>query len=171
MINNKKYRFGFTIIEVLIACSIISVSMFALMQTAQKGVSLSDYALRKSQSSLLLEEGVEAVKTIRDNSWAVIETLNLDTPYYLYFNSNTRVWVLDIATPSLSGHIPTYPIDQIFDRTVTISSVARNDSDDILESGGIIDSRTKKVTINVTWPSHNDSNSQSLSFYIADIFN
>ena len=35
-INTNKKNLGFTIIEVIVACSIISISMLALMQTAQK---------------------------------------------------------------------------------------------------------------------------------------
>lgn len=169
---NKNNNFGFTVIEILIACSIISVSMFALMQTAQKGLTLSHQALKKSQASLFLEEGAEAVKSIRDNSWATIDGLSLNTPYYLFFNTTTKSWILDnTSTTSLTGHVPTYPIDGVFTRTVNISSVGRDANDDILVSGGTIDSRTKLVTISVSWPIPGSLNTKSLSFYISDIFN
>ena len=170
--KNRKLISGFTIIEVLIACSIITISMFALMQTAQKGISLSEYALTKSQASLLLEEGAEAVKSIRDNNWTTIDNISLDTPYYLFFNTSTKVWELNnTTTTSLSGSIPTYPIDGIFRRTVTISSVGRDSNDNIVSSGGTLDPRTKKVVVTVMWSSSGISNTKSLSFYIADIFN
>ncbi|HAE36978.1 MAG: hypothetical protein UR85_C0009G0014 [Candidatus Nomurabacteria bacterium GW2011_GWF2_35_66] len=170
--SRRKWVSGFTIIEILIACSIITVSMFALMQTAQKGLTLSYQALKKSQVNLLLEEGAEAVKSIRDNNWATIDGLSLDTPYYLFFNTTTKSWILDdTSTTSLSGHIPTYPIDGVFIRTVNISSVGRDVDDDILVSGGTIDIRTKLVTISVSWPIPGSTSSKSLSFYISDIFN
>lgn len=165
-------NFGFTIIEVLVACSIITISMFALMQTAQKGLYLSHQSLKKSQASFLIEEGVEAVKSIRDNNWASISGITLNTPYYLFFNTNTKLWVLSNAsTTSLPSHIPTYPIDGVFTRTVVINSVGRDVNDDILSSGGTIDPRTKKINITVTWTSSGISSSKNLSFYITDIFN
>ncbi len=166
----KKNISGFTIIEVLVACSIITISMFALMQTAEKGISLSNYALKKSQASFLLEEGAESIKSIRDNSWATISGATLNTPYYLFFNTTTKLWGLGNTT-TLAGSIPSYPVDGVFMRTATISPVYRDINDNITSSGGTLDARTKKVTITTTWHSPGTTNSKSLYFYIADIFN
>ena len=169
--NKKKLLSGFTIIEVLVACAIISISMFALMQTAQKGIQLSGVALKKSQASFLLEEGAEAVKSIRDNNWTTISNLSLSpTQYHLFFNNSSSAWVLDTSSTSLVGSTTVYPLNG-FDRKVPIYSVGRDDSDDILESGGTIDPRTKKVTVEVSWNSSGVANTKSLSFYITDIFN
>lgn len=174
MINKKNS--GFTLIEVLVACSIISLSMFALMQTAENGIRLSNEALTKSQASLLLEEGAEAVRAIRDNddkNWTVISNLSLNpTKYHLFFNTTTKVWVLDQNITNLSGSIPSYPIDGVFDRTITLYSIGRDaTSGDIVAEGGNPDLGTKKVTITVTWNSKKVVNSKSLSFYISNIFN
>lgn len=167
----QKLVSGFTLIEVLVACAIISISMFALMQTSQKGIQLSSFALKKSQASFLLEEGAEAVKSIRDNNWTTISNLSLSpTRYHLFFNNGLSAWVLDTSSTSLVGSTTVYPLNG-FDRTVTISSVGRDSNDDILESGGTIDPRTKKVTIEVSWSSSGVANSKNLSFYITDIFN
>lgn len=170
--SSTKWVCGFTIIEVLVACTIITISMFALMQTAQKGINLSEYALTKSQASFLLEEGAEAVKSIRDNNWETINGLTLNTPYYLFFDTTSKVWSLNnTTTTTLSGSIPSYPIDGVFRRVVTISSVNRDINDDIVSTDGTIDPRTKKVTIMAIWNNGGITNSKSLSFYIADIFN
>ena len=172
MTNKNIKNKAFTIIEVLVACSIITISMFALMQTAQRGLHLSYQSLKKSQASFLIEEGVEAVKSIRDNDWNSISSITLDAPYYLFFNTSTKLWELNnTSTTSLSGYIPTYPVDDVFDRTITISSVGRDVSDDILTTGGIVDPRTKKVTVMVSWTVGGVPSSKELSFYIADIFN
>jgi len=169
--NKIRLEMGFTLIEVLIACSIISISMFALMETAQKGIVLSNQALKKAQVNLLLEEGAEAVKSIRDNDWDTkIKDLSLGTPYHLFFNTTTKVWVLDTSTINLAGSIPSYPIDGIFDRTITFSSVGRCIDDDIVEGGGTVDLGTKKVVVVVTWLSSGVINSKNLTFYLADIF-
>lgn len=167
-----KKNLGFTLIEVLVACSIISLSMFALMQTAENGIRLSNEALSKSQASLFLEEGAESVKSIRDNSWTTISNLNLNTPYHLFFNTTTKAWELNASTTNLSGCIPSYPIDGVFDRTITFYSINRDaTSGDIVSEGGNPDIGTKKVTISVTWNSRKVVISKSLSFYISNIFN
>ena len=161
----KKYSKGFTLVEVLVACAIISTSTFALMSAATKGIQLSNQALRQTQASFLLEEGAEAVKSIRDASWANISSLTLDTNYYLTFNTGTNTWSL--------GTIAVGTIDGLFTRTVVLSGVSRDGNDDIVTSGGTYDdTRTKKVTVNVSWPlSDASTSSKDLSFYISDIFN
>lgn len=158
--NNKK---GFSLIEVLIACAIISVSIFALMSASTKGIELSKQALRQTQVSLLLEEGVEAVKSIRDDSWANISSLTLNTNYYLTFNTGSSKWSL--------GTVATADIDSLFTRTIVFSAVNRDSNDDIATSG-TLDPRTKKVSVVVSWPvSGGTTSTKNLDFYISDIFN
>lgn len=158
--TTQKLVSGFTIIEILVATSIITISMFALMQTASKSIVLSDQALRKSQSSLLLEEGAEAVKSIRSNNWDTISELTPGTTYYLSFiTSPANSWVLNTTAST---------IDSIFTRTVIINTVNRDANDNIVDSGGTLDVGIKKITVNVAWGS---ANTKSLSFYIANILN
>ncbi len=171
MKKNKNKNSGFTLIEVLIACAIITVSMFALMSTAQKGLSLSREALLMSQANTLMEEGAEAVKSIRDNNWTDVSNLNLNTNYYLYFNTNTKNWKLDTNSTSLLGYEPTYPVDGVFSRSIVVSSVERDANDDIVASGGTVDTGTKKITVTVSWTSTSGFKSKNLSFYISNIFN
>ena len=156
--NNTKKNKGFSIIEVVIACSIISICVFALMSSAGKSIQVSNQALRQAQATLLIEEGVEAVKSIRDNDWDNISNLNLDTDYYLSFNS---LWSLN-NTPS--------NIDDIFTRKIVLSAVDRDSNDDIASSGSN-DPGTKKVTVTVSWNKPSGVVNKSLSFYISNIFN
>jgi Tfp pilus assembly protein PilV len=158
--SQKKSR-GFTLVEVMFACAIITISIFALMTAASKGIELSNLSLRQTQASMLLEEGAEAVKSIRDADWTSISGLTLDTNYYLSYNTTTNVW-------SLSQTADT--IDSFFTRTVVVSSVNRDINDDITTNGGITDSNTKKVTITITWNAPSGEASKTLVFYIANIF-
>jgi prepilin-type N-terminal cleavage/methylation domain-containing protein len=157
---NKKS--GFSLVEVMVACLIISLTTIALMSATANGIKLSDTALRQVQASSLMEEGVEAVKSIRDTSWATISTLSLDTTYYLSFDINTNTWSL--------GTDPTAVIDEMFTRTVIISAVSRDENDDIASSG-TVDEGTKKVDVSVSWLYAGETNSKNISFYLADIFN
>ena len=162
MRKNKK-NFGFTIMEVIIACSIITICMFTLMQTASMGIAMSHQSLSKLQAGLLLEEGSEAVKSIRDENWNNISGLSLNTPYYLNYNTTVpNAWSLGL-TPSV--------IDSTFTRTVRIFAVNRDTNDNIVNSGGVLDPHSKKIIINVDWQTRNGIKSNNLTFYIFDIFN
>lgn len=153
---------GFSLVEVLIASAIISLTAIALMSAATKGIELSSRALRQVQASQLVEEGVEAVKSIRDTNWDTISTLTPDINYYLSFDTNTNTWSL--------GTIQIDKIDGIFTRVVVFSDVNRDVNDDITETG-TLDTGTKKANVIVTWPSSGGVNSKNLNFYLANIFN
>ncbi len=160
--NKKNKNLGFTLVEILIASAIMTTMIFALISAVQKGIQLSYYALKQTQASLLLEEGAEAVKSIRDANWTNISSLTLNTDYYLSFDNGTNVWSLST--------IPTAIIDSIFTRKVLISSVLRDGTDKIASSG-TLDIGTKKITITTSWPiSDGTTFSSNLIFYIANIF-
>ena len=154
--SNVKCNGGFSIIEILIAASIILFSIFAILSLAQKSVQVSRLSLYQTQASFLLEEGAEATKTIRDAGWTNISSLTSGTTYYLSFSGTA--WSLS-ATPATVG---------IFTRTVLFSDVYRDVNDDIATSG-TLDSGTKKVTITVSWRDTSGSTSKSISLYMANI--
>ncbi len=161
--KKHSYKQGFSLVEVLVACFIITLTIIAVTSATTKGIQLSAQALRQTQVNFLLEEGAEAVKTIRDANWGTIAALTLDTPYYLSYSTSTNTWSLSTTT------IPA--IDSIFTRTVTFSSVYRDTNDDI-QSSGTLDSRTIKVTVTTSWAtSSNGTLSKNLQFYMSDIFN
>lgn len=161
MKNNFSKNKGFSLIEVVVASAIISIITFSIVSSAQKGLVLSQRALHQTQASYLLEEAAEAVKTIRDANWATISGLTVGTTYYLSFNTTTNIWSLSTTANTIDG---------FFTRKVQLSAVNRDASDDIASSG-TLDSRTKKVNINIAWPGDGGTVTKSLDFYIADIFN
>jgi type II secretory pathway pseudopilin PulG len=162
LVNKNKKSYGFALVEVMISCAILSTVTIALLSYAQKGLELSNLSLRQTQANYLLEEGGEAVKTIRDANWSNISGLTLDTNYYLSYDTSTNVWSLS-ATPSL--------VDGIFTRKIVFSAVYRDSNDDIVASGGTLDTGTKKVTVTTSWAGGDGaSTSKTLTFYISNIF-
>ena len=168
---HKNNNLGFTLVEVLFACAIMTTVILSLMLSAQKGITLSSKALRQTQASFLLEEGAEAVRSIRDNNWSTISALTVNTTYYLSYNNGTNVWTLSTT--------PITFIDSFFNRTVVFSDVYRDSSDDIASSG-TLDPSIKKVDVKVSWHASDGSsfsfsdgtnNEKHLYFYLADIFN
>lgn len=157
---NLNFKKGFVLIEVIIAVSLISIFTIALVSVTQKSLELSDRALKEGQMSFLLEEGAEAVKTIRDDSWSAIDALSLGVEYYLYFDTNTDKWSLSTTPNNIDG----------FTRKIIFSEVYRDGSDDIAESG-TLDDLSKKVDIEVSFSAQGNAISKQLSFYIFDLFN
>jgi len=145
-------------VEVLVAVSIIAISIIAAMAVSQKAVQVSRQAVHTSQAAFLLEEGVEAVRITRDNGWGNISALSSGTTYYPGFTSGT--WTLS-ATPSAIG---------IFTRTVEVASVKRDGITGNIASTGADDPGTKLITVSVSWQEGGMTKSKSLQFYIMDIF-
>lgn len=145
-------------VETIIAVSIITISILSIMSVAQKSISLSYQSLHTVQASFLLEEGAEAVRIVRDNSWDNISALNINTDYYFLFTDDT--WTLS-STPNT--------LDR-FTRKVKIFNVNRdNTTQDIVSTGGTNDSGTKLFIVTVSWSEGGTIVSKSLSFYLTDL--
>ena len=149
---------GFMMVEVLVVASIITVSVLAAMAVAQKSVYVSRQALHNLEAGFLLEEGVEAVRILRDNSWDNISALSPATDYYPLFSGGS--WTLSI-TPQTIG---------IFTRKINVASVNRDDSSGAISPAGTDDPGTKLITATVSWPEGGATPSKTLPFYIMDIF-
>ncbi|MFA5932166.1 MAG: hypothetical protein WC793_02205 [Candidatus Paceibacterota bacterium] len=156
--NEIKLTTGFMIVEILVAISIITVSLLAAMAVTQKSVSVSHQAFRSAQAAFLLEEGAEAVRTLRDNAWTNISSLTVNTNYYPIFSAGT--WTLS-TTPNT--------ID-VFTRTVSITSVNRDNTTKDIASVGTDDPGTKLITVTVSWVEGGVTVTKTLQFYIMDIF-
>ena len=129
------------VVEVLIATSIITVSVLAATAVAQKSIYVSHQAFHTTQANFLLEEGGEFARIERDNAWDNITTLN----------SSEQIG--------------------IFTRTIITSSVSRdNSSKDIVSTGGTLDPGTKLVTVTVFWQEGGQTINKLLQFYLSDIF-
>jgi Tfp pilus assembly protein PilV len=155
----KFYGRGFMMVEVIVVAAIITVSVLAAMAVAQKSVHVSFKASHLLQAGFLLEEGAEVVRIVRDNAWSNISNLTAGTNYYPTFTGGT--WTLS-ATANTVG---------IFTRTVVFSDVNRDaTSQDIVSVGGVLDTKTKLVTVSVSWQEGGVVTVKTLQFYISDIF-
>lgn len=155
----KQKQKGFFLIEVIVASAVITVVLVLLLGSIQNSVEASQRSLERTQASYLLEEGAEAIKSIRDTTWDDIAALTAGTPYYLLWSGTA--WTLT-TTPVSVGP---------FTRTLTMSGVSRDATDDITLSGGTDDTGTKKFRITLTWAVPAGTQTETLQFYISDIRN
>ena len=157
--NNFKNKTGFMMIEVIIASSIMVIVTIATMAVVQKGITISHQSLHATQASFLLEEGGEAVRIFRDSAWSNISNLSIGATYYPTFNGNA--WTLSTTSNKVDS----------FTRIVTIGSVNRDaTTGDIVSSGGVLDTGTKLIIVNVSWVENGVTLSKTLKFYISNIF-
>ncbi len=149
---------GFATVEILIASTIVSVALIALVLSTSRAVDISIESVERVQAAFLLEEGAESVKLIRDGAWSSISGLTAGTTYYLNFNGTQ--WTLSTTNPGAIG---------IFTRTIVFANVSRDGNSDIAATG-TNDLNTKRATVTVSWNSVSGARSESMEFYIANIF-
>jgi len=156
-LNIKKNRFlnpasctlnlqrGFSLLEIVVGVAIISLALFGISATARNMVRVSADVALETQSGFLLEEGIEAMRAVRDNSWASIGDLSVGEEYYI-----------DTEVALITGWLSQTPsrIDDTFTRTVVIDDVFRDATDDIVELG-TLDPNTKMVSVEITWSKAN----------------
>ena len=157
---------GFGLIEILVAAAIISASFISLIAIANSSFRLVSGNVYRVQAEFLAEEGVEAVRILRDESWSGNLSGVLEgTIYYPIFNILTSTWSITETDPG--------PIDDIFSRVLLFGDVYRRDSDDDIVALSSPDTKTldvgtKLVTSRVSW---NDGAKQvEFVTYITNMF-
>jgi len=151
---------GLGLLEAVVGVSVMSFIVFSLMLVLQMSNKIITETSKSAQASFLLEEGMEAVKIIRDTSWQNnINPLSVNTDYYFNFDGTT--WKSTTTNVYIDG---------FFERKFKLESVYRNVGDDIAVSG-TLDSGSKKTTVSVSWRDRNGTTTKSLSSYITNLFN
>lgn len=114
---------GFSLVEVLLAVSVFALIVTALAGAMIYGQQSTAISGERARAAFLAEEGLEAVRNIRDDDYAILTS----GAKGLAISSNQ--WVFSGASDTTG----------IFTRSITISPV-----------GGAA-SNKKNVTVNVTW--------------------
>lgn len=151
---------GLTLVEVVVATSIILAFLLVLFGVNNLYLRTAFLNTGSIKATFLAEEGLEAVRFLRDASWTDnLASLTLSTNYSLSLESNS--W--QISSTNIF-------IDGTFERLITFSDVYRDSSGDIVSSGGTLDPNTKLVTANVSWQRGTATTTKSVSTYITNIF-
>ena len=159
---NKNSSSGLTLVEVLIATSIILAFLLALFGVLNLYLKTAFSNGEVIQATELAEESLEVMRFLRDSSWdANIVPLSLDVNYGL---------VLDLGT--WQATTTNIWVDNTFERTVVLSAVYRNPSGDIAPGapgGGALDPGTLLVVSNVSWWKDGATTTKSISTYLTDL--
>jgi len=152
---------GLTLIELLVGMAVIAAFMTAAMTTFQKALELANRNSRAVQAAYLAEEGVEALKLMRDNGWqASIAPLVPGTAYYFEFAGG--MWKSTTTNLFLDG---------MYERKFVLSQVRRDaTTKDIVASGGALDASTTQATVSVSWRGSSGTTTKSIATYIVNLF-
>jgi len=156
----EKSSRGFSLLEVVIAVSILLTIFISLIAAYNYFIKVSINNVPLVKSAYLIEEGVEAAKILRDTSWSTkIAPLSPGVSYYLVFDGTT-------FNTTQAQNV----IDGMYYRTLSISPVSRDANGDI-QATGTNDSNTKKITVTVSWYNGSATTTKQLSAYITNLFN
>ena len=157
---DNKFQKAFSLVEAVIAITIFSLVLLALFVLWNFILGYSLGSTNRVQATYLAEEGIEAVKVIRDRGWTDnISTLDTDQIFYLEFNGTS--WYATTTNVF---------IDSMFERTVLLENVERDINSDIVETGLDVDPETRKVTVAVSWSYKGATSTKSVSTYITNVF-
>lgn len=154
------YHKGISLVEVIMASAIISLSMIYISNVYGNFLTLSLENTDKVQAVFLLDEGVEVIKTMRSYGWSTVASSTAATDYYFVWQDAR--WQ-STTTPAV--------IDNKFIRKFTVSNVYRDPTTlNIVTSGGVLNNDSKLVNLDVSWNYKGATSTKETSFYIFNIY-
>lgn len=155
-----KINKGFSLVEMIIMIFVATFSILVVWKVYTFFVKISISNPSLFQASFLAEEGIEAVKFMRDDSWSAnINPLSAGVSYTLFFDGLT--WEATTTSAYIANK---------FDRRVSFYDVYRDSFGNISDSGSF-DGRTKKVVVTVSWLRDTSTTTREITTYVSDIFN
>ena len=163
----KSKHSGFSLVEVIVGASIITVAIVAILNAYGYLVRAELSSTKLVKATYLLEEGIEAARYLRDKGWTSnIASLSTSTNYYLYLSTENETGDWQSTTTKQIE-------DSVFVRTINFGSVYR-DSTLLQEisATGTLDTNTRKITVTVSWPGISGATTtKSLSTYLTNMNN
>ena len=163
--KNNNLQKGSGLVEILVAVFVFSIVLSSLITASNMYLSGASDNLKSAKAAYLAQEGIEALKIIRDTNWTTISALTDNANYYLYFDTSSTTNNTWKATSTMSYAT----VDSIFTRSFKLNSVYR-DANGRIQSSGTLDNNTEKVTVSVSWQSKSTTTTKYLSTYITKIF-
>jgi len=151
---------GFGLVEIVISAAILSVSLLSISGFFQSINRASIETKAAVQGDYLLEEGVEAIKLLRDDDYTDnILKISTSTPHYFLWNGTK--WATTTTNTLVDGR---------YERKFTLADVKRDANSDIA-SMGTYDPDIKLATVSVSWNTPTGTTTRSIQTYVTNIFN
>ncbi len=151
-----KSQRGIGIIEILVVVAIIGIALVSLTGLANFTLKVNAQLKKNLIATNLASEAVEAVRAIKDGSWADLASYSTGIAYHPVQSAGE--WQLASGSETIGD----------FSRQIILDQVYRDGSDDITASGGVLDPNTLKITATVSWTEKGAAQQVSLIDYLAD---
>jgi len=155
LLKNK----GISLLEVVIGTSILLSVMLAMMGAYSVFLRVTLQNTAKLQATLLLEEGVEVVRLLRDQSW---------NNTFGDWNTGTTYGVLK-GESSWSVVPGSLYVNEDFERSFEVFNVMRDGNDEVSVTG-TLDANTKMVVFSVSWATRLGTTTKQMTSYFTNIF-
>jgi Tfp pilus assembly protein PilV len=151
---------GISIVEIVIAAGIISISITGIFGAIQIYLKVVQQNAHKAQAVLLLDETAEALQYLRDEGYhSYIEGNNFNTEYSIFWNGSRY----ELGTSTI-----TLPYQM--NRNVRFEEVKRDSNDQITSGTGTVDPDTRRAVITIVWPYKGETKSLSSEVLIHNIY-
>ncbi|OGG47837.1 hypothetical protein A2671_01240 [Candidatus Kaiserbacteria bacterium RIFCSPHIGHO2_01_FULL_49_13] len=149
---------GIGLLEAVVGAAIIATALVGILSSFNISIRGGLANTQKIQAALLAEEGLEAVRYLRDSSWtANIAPLASGTSYYLHWDNGWTLSTIFVANNE-------------FTRTITFDEAYRdNASKKIVDSNpsASVDVNTIQVTAEVIW----ENGTTTVATYLTNLLN
>lgn len=138
MRHKKQILFhGFSLLEVVLAIAVFAIFASSAAGIIIQGLKLNMLSAEQTIANQYASEGLEAVKSIKNQSYSLL--------------SDTGATGITDSGGTWSFNGTNNSFDNKYVRTISVSTIQRDASGNIVDSGGITDPNTKKITSQVTW--------------------
>lgn len=127
---------GQSLIELMIAFGLTAILLPVLLTAMVASRQGKPQQTQRMQAAGFLKEAAEALRSVREADWSNVAQ---NGEYHPQVSGSS--WALAAGPETVSG----------FTRKITIGSVFRDATGNIVDSGGTLDASTKKVTMSVSW--------------------
>ncbi len=163
--NNKGLpagRQGISVIEVVIAAAVMSIAFVGILGFTSFSLRQSLTVQNTVVASEFASEELEALRNFRDNTaWNTngLGSLSLGIAYHAQKSSTNPVqWQFAQGTETISGFL----------RSIILNQAQRDASNNIVQSGGIVDPNTMRATSLVSWSEKGQSHQVQFVEYLAN---
>lgn len=160
--KTNKYVSGIGLIEIVVGVAIISVALAGIITAFNLYLKSGFTNTQKAKAVFLAEEGVEALRFIRDNGWtANITSLSTGVTYYFEFSDS--IWK-STTTPEIisNRYSRSFVLDDAYRRVGDSDLVASSSA-----SSKAIDSEARQATVKVIW---GENNVIEMTTYLMNLF-
>ena len=147
--------------EILIVVAILAFSITSLLGLISLSLTSSLSTEHTTQADELAKETMEQVRNFRDGTnWDTngLGTLSIGSDYYPKETGSPAAWQM-ISGTDTSGE---------FSKKVVFSNANRDANDNIVSSGGTVDTYTKKITVTISWEQKGKDYQRQLITYLTD---